>query len=169
MSGAAARLDGLPEAEAWTALIRSCGSIAWVEAMLARRPFGTDERLYQSADDVWSSLAPDDWLEAFGHHPRIGDRRREAAAPGTADWARQEQVGTAEAGAEALRALADGNRAYEERFGHVFLICATGLGAGTMLTELQARLGNTAEDELRIAAAEQAKITRLRLEKLGTA
>ena len=168
MSGIAAWLDALPDTEASTALTRSCGSTAWVEAMLARRPFGTDEKLYQVADEVWRSLAPDDWREAFGHHPRIGDRRPEAAA-GTADWAREEQAGTAEAAAATLQALADGNRAYEERFGHVFLICATGLSAGTMLTELQARLGNSAEDELRIAAAEQAKITRLRLEKLGTA
>ena len=169
MPGIAAWLDALSEVEARAALTQACGSTAWVDAMLARRPFGTDQRLHQKADEVWLALTPDDWREAFRHHPRIGDRRQEAGAVGTALWEQQEQAGTAEASSETLQALADGNRVYQERFGHVFLICATGLSAATMLTELQGRLGNSPEDELRIAAAEQAKITHLRLEKLGTA
>ncbi len=128
--------------------------------MVARRPFGDDAALVAAADESWWSLHPGDWLEAFATHPRIGDRqaggfsRREQAAASTED--------------ERLRtALENGNRTYEERFGHVFLICATGRSAASVLEALEARLGNDAATELRNAAAEQAAITRLRLERLA--
>ena len=107
------------------------------------------------------------WREAFTHHPRIGDvavlRERFAS---TAVWARGEQAGVAAADERTLAALAEGNRAYEARFGYVFIVCATGLKADQMLAMLNARLSNDAETEMRIAAEEQMKITRLRLEKL---
>lgn len=167
MSGPAAILDGLPAAEARRLLSRCCGSGRWVEGMLERRPFGDDERLYAAAEEIWWQLAGDDWLEAFSHHPRIGDRCLEVERfAATRDLSRREQSGTAAASPEVLEALHEGNRAYEERFGHVFLICATGKSAGEMLAALEERLGNDPETELRVAAAEQAKILRLRLEKL---
>lgn len=125
----------------------------------------------EAAERAWWGLPPADWTEAFGAHPRIGEagndggRRRATGAPA---WPQEEQSGAADATAEARRALAEGNRKYEKRFGHVFLICATGRHAEEMLAELRRRLHNDPAAELRIAAGEQAKITRLRLEKLVT-
>lgn len=164
-SSVAARLDALSEPGAREALRRCCASGAWVEGMLARRPFGDDRALFETADEVWRGLGPDDWLEAFAAHPRIGERERRDSP--TAEWSGEEQSGVGTAEAATRRALADGNRAYEEKFGHVFLICATGKSAGEMLAALEERLENDPGTELRVAAEEQRKITRLRLEKLG--
>src|SRR5262249_5689370 len=108
-----------------------------------------------------------DWLEAFAAHPRIGaveSLRKKFAT--TAAWAAGEQAGVAGAPETVLQALADGNRRYEGRFGHIFIVCATGKNAARTLARLEQRLANAPGEELRVAAAEQAKITRLRLEKL---
>jgi 2-oxo-4-hydroxy-4-carboxy-5-ureidoimidazoline decarboxylase len=129
--------------------------------MLAGRPFADDAELFATAERVWWSLGTNDCLEAFAAHPRLGERAGDV-------WARAEQAGMAAADVAMRQAFSDGNRAYEERFGHVFLICATGRGADDMAAELQRRLGNDPASELQIAAGEQAKITRLRLEKLVT-
>lgn len=126
--------------------------------MAARRPFQNVDDLYRAAEDVWWSLEGSDWLEAFAHHPRIGER--------AAGWAKGEQSGVADASADVRKALTRRNRMYERRFGHVFLICATGRGATEMLANLDQRMDNDPATELRIAAGEQAKITRLRLDKL---
>jgi len=149
------------------ALLRCCGSRGWAERMLGRRPFASAAELFVAADEIWAGLHRDDWLEAFAAHPRIGDLdslRKKFTA--TADWASHEQSGVAGAADEILRHLADGNRRYEERFGYIFIVCAAGKSAVEMLDILNARLRNTPEQELPVAAAEQAKITRLRLEKL---
>ena len=141
-----------------------CGSRRWVERMLARRPFDSREALLTAARDDWFALEPDDWREAFAHHPRIGDRDSRAARfPGTHHLAANEQSGVQGATGDVLDALAEGNRAYEARFGHIFIVCATGKSAGEMLSLLLARLPNDPATELRIAAEEQAKITALRL------
>lgn len=134
--------------------------------MLARRPFTDTTALHQAADDLWWRLTPEDWLEAFSHHPRIGDRQLRGAAEDNRAWSSGEQAGASRASSEVQQALIDGNRRYEARFGHVFLICASGLSGQQMLAELERRLGNEAAEELRHAAGEQAKITRLRLDKL---
>jgi len=160
-------LNPTPAEEAQVALLRCCGSRRWAERTLASRPFGSAAELFAAADDVWQNLDRDDWLEAFAAHPRIGDLdnlRKKFAA--TADWASHEQSGVAAASEETLRQLADGNRRYEERFGYIFIVLATGKSAAEMLDILNARLRNSPDQELAIAAAEQAKITRLRLEKL---
>ena len=163
----AAYLDGLGPEAATKALTRCCGSRRWVEGMLARRPFGSDPRLYEAADEVWGALGPEDWREAFSHHPRLGERRLETAAPAdTREWSRGEQAGAAASSGDVQRALAEGNALYEARFGHVFLLCATGKSGEEMLAELERRLEQSPEEELRTAADEQAKITRLRLAKL---
>lgn len=140
-------------------VLECCGSQAWAAELGRQRPFADFDALCAAADDVWWSLGAEDWLEAFGAHPRIGDRTGPAHT-------RAEQAGTAGAAAGTLQALAEGNRRYEERFGHVFLICATGKSAQEMLTALQNRIDNDPETELRIAAEEQRKITRLRLDAL---
>lgn len=164
----AAYLDALSGEEARTQLFRCCGSTRWADGMLARRPFGSRERLFAAARALWSELGRDDYLEAFSHHPAIGGniaalRARDAAA---AALSGAEQAGIAQANEATLQELAAGNTAYQARFGHVFLVCATGKGASEMLDLLKTRLPNDAETELRIAAGEQAKITEIRLGKL---
>lgn len=159
-------LGALPLEEARSSLTRCCGSRRWVAAMLANRPWDGDEELFSDAEREWASLQPSDWLEAFSHHPRIGERRSSASPEATRAWSEREQAGAA-ASSEAVRdRLHELNQEYEARFGHVFLICATGKSGREMLAELERRLGNSAEAELREAAAEQAKITRIRLENL---
>ena len=145
-------------------LATCCGTTRWVEAMLERRPFGSRDELLVAARDEWFALTPDNWREAFGHHPKIGDReslRRRFAT--TAHLSEREQSGVAGASDDVVAALADGNRAYEEKFGYIFIVCATGRTADEMLRMLNERLPNGPADEIKIAAAEQAKITELRL------
>jgi len=159
-----------PEPDVRAELMRCCGSTRWVEGMLALRPFGSEEELLAAAERVWAATGIPDWQEAITHHPRIGDvsRLRERFAA-TADWSAREQEGVAAAGADTLAELAAENDVYAQRFGFTFLVCATGKGASEMLGLLRERLRNGPDEELRIAAGEQAKITRLRLQKaLGT-
>ena len=161
-------LDGLPRDRAAEVLQRCCGARRWVDGMLAARPFGADEAVFAAADRVWSDAAPDDVHEALAHHPEIGAdlAALRARFARTADWSAGEQGGMREADEATIVALRDGNVRYRERFGHTFVVCATGKRADEMLALLQARIANDPATELRIAAAEQAKITRLRLEKL---
>lgn len=166
--GAADLLDRMPPEEARAALLECCAATRWVDAMMERRPFGSDRNLLAAAEEIWRAAEPADLLEAFAGHPRIGERPAGAAGDRAASWAGAEQSGVGRSDGATRDALAAGNRAYEERFGHVFLICATGLSGPEMLAELERRLHHSAATELRIAAAEQAKITRLRLQKLGT-
>lgn len=130
--------------------------------MLAGLPYASDAALHAAAEREWWGLERSDWLEAFAAHPRIGDRSGD-------DWSRREQSGVSDAAVEIRRALEAGNRDYEARFRHVYLVCAAGRDAADLLAELQRRLGNDPAQELRIAAGEQAKITALRLENLVTA
>ena len=150
----------MPHDAAERELAKCCGSSRWAAAMAGRRPFKNAEHVYVAADEIWWSLDGADWLEAFLHHPRIGARA------GRWGWAKDEQSGTRDAPADTLQKLADLNHEYERKFGHVFLICATGKRAEEMLADLERRMTNDPATELRIAAGEQAKITRLRLEKL---
>lgn len=149
------------------AFCRCCGSDRWAARMADARPYEDERDLLEHAEEVWWALEPVDWLQAFSRHPRIGGRdalREKFAA--TAAWSKGEQGKVAGASEETLAALERGNREYEERFGHIFIVCATGKSAEEILALLRARLAGTPEDELRAAAAEQAKITRIRLEKL---
>jgi 2-oxo-4-hydroxy-4-carboxy-5-ureidoimidazoline decarboxylase len=162
-----AELNALPAQAAREPLARCCGATAWVERMVARRPFVNLNHLLGIAHAFWMGLGPDAWREAFAHHPRIGDleslQRRFA---GTADLASREQAAVATASRVVLEALAEGNRAYEERFGYIFIVFASGRTADEMLALLEARLGNDPDEELKIAAKEQWKIVRLRLDKM---
>ena len=131
---------------------------------MARRPFGGDARLLRAARIEWFGLTEADWLEAFSHHPQIGDRASLAARfPATHDLSAKEQAGVGRAGDEVLSALANANQAYLDRFGFIFIVCATGKTAEEMLQLLRDRLPHDRATELRIAAEEQAKITALRL------
>ncbi|MFQ5689438.1 MAG: 2-oxo-4-hydroxy-4-carboxy-5-ureidoimidazoline decarboxylase [Gemmatimonadota bacterium] len=157
--GLAGFLNDLDHTEATRVLLDCCGSERWAEEMLLQRPFPDDESVFDHATRIWWNLAPGDWLEAFARHPRIGD-------PGVVGVAGREQARVRNASAETRRALARANQEYEERFGHVFLICASGLEAEEMLGALRARLRNEPATELANAAEEQLKITRLRLHHL---
>jgi 2-oxo-4-hydroxy-4-carboxy-5-ureidoimidazoline decarboxylase len=164
---AVAAFDALPGHEAAPLLETCCGSTAWVHGMVVRRPFTTLAVLLAEADNVWWSLSPDDWREAFDHHPRIGETNAAVAQPDASRaWSAEEQRGATGAPDDVRQALADGNREYERRFGHIYLVCATGKSAEDLLAMLRARLANDPASELRIAAAEQARITRLRLMKM---
>ena len=158
-AGLAVHLNALPEPQARAALGKCCGAARWIDRMVAARPFADDAAVHTAAAWTWWELSREEWLQAFAAHPRIGDRPRE-------EWADREQAGMRTAAQATRRALEVGNRAYEERFGHVFLICASGRSAAEMLNELRRRLENDPAEELRVAAGEQAKITRLRLERL---
>lgn len=137
--------------------------------MVRRRPFASTGRLLAAAHEAWADLTQTDWLEAFSHHPKIGDRASLARRfPDTARLSSHEQRGVDAAAADVLDALAAGNRAYEDKFGYIFIVCATGRSATDMLEMLRARLGNDPAEEIRIAAGEQAKITELRLLGLRT-
>jgi 2-oxo-4-hydroxy-4-carboxy-5-ureidoimidazoline decarboxylase len=161
------KLNVMPANEAASLLASCCGASAWVTGMLEHRPFGDTTTLLRAAEEIWWSLEPEDWHEAFAHHPRIGERTAPASQDARArSWSTGEQRGLAAATADVRTALADGNRHYENRFGHIYLVSAAGKSADELLGILQARLSNDPDTELRVAAGEQAKITRLRLLKL---
>lgn len=165
-----AYLNALPEAEARAQLTRCCGASRWVARMLSARPFASQAALFATAETVWSQLEASDYLEAFAHHPEIGEdlaalRKRFAS---TAELSLGEQAAVATANEQTLLALRAGNRAYRERFGYSFIVCATGKSAAQMLSLLEQRMLNSAQAELGVAAREQAEITRLRLQKLGS-
>jgi 2-oxo-4-hydroxy-4-carboxy-5-ureidoimidazoline decarboxylase len=162
------RLDATTSEEARGLLTRCCGSSRWVDRMLACRPFGSRERLLASAREEWFALGQDDWREAFSHHPKIGDRESlQTRFAATRHLSEREQAGVASASDDVLDQLAHANRQYEERFGYIFIVCATGKRADEMLAQLLARLQNDPASEIRIAAEEQAKITALRLEAIS--
>lgn len=150
------RLNALARPEAIAAFLACCGSRRWAEAMAERRPFEDLPALLRAGERAFFGLDEADWLEAFAAHPRIGERD-------ASRWSSEEQAGAATAAAEVLADLAARNRAYEERFGFVFLVCATGKSAAEMLALLGERLGAPRDEEIRTAAEEQAQILRLRL------
>lgn len=166
-------INNLSLEDAREAFTRCCGSERWVSGMLKELPFRDESHLNQAAEQIWSTLRPEDWKEAFLHHPKIGEisalRAKFASigAPDTSAWASGEQVRVNEASEEVLVKLAEGNALYEATFGYIFIVCATGKSAAEMLALLNERINNDPELELGVAAAEQHKITLLRLQKLG--
>jgi OHCU decarboxylase len=162
-----ARLNALPREAAAEQLRACCGSSRWVEAMLARRPFESVGDLLAAADEAWRTTGPQDWAEAFAHHPRIGERHAAAPVSATARaWSGGEQGAAAGAGAAARAALAEANEAYERQFGRIYIVCAAGRSAEEMLADIAVRMQNDPDRERAVAAEEQRKITRLRLETL---
>lgn len=161
------RLNSSSLQEAEAEFRKCCGSSEWARRMAQLRPFRTVEQLLDSAGRVWEQLDERDWLEAFRRHPKIGEKKAAATqVPQSSAWAGEEQAGTQRAAAKILDALSHANRKYENRFGFIFIVCATGKSAAEMLALLEQRLHNSPAAEIRIAAEEQSKITRLRLEKL---
>jgi 2-oxo-4-hydroxy-4-carboxy-5-ureidoimidazoline decarboxylase len=153
-------LNELPAERAVAELLAVCHSRGWAQRVAYGRPY-PDAALQRTADEVWTALGPQGWREALVAHPRIGEQ-----GGGSAPWSRREQAGVGGAAPEVRAALARGNAAYEDRFGHVFLIAAAGRSADDILADLRARLGNDPDTELRVAADEHRRITRLRLARL---
>jgi 2-oxo-4-hydroxy-4-carboxy-5-ureidoimidazoline decarboxylase len=161
-----ARWNGRSVDDAVTEILPCCGSRAWARAMAMRRPFPDAASLMAASDEVWSNLSISDWMEAFHSHPRIGESSSVGSPePKSAAWATQEQQKVAEAGDSVRRALAKGNREYEDKFTFLFIVCAAGKSAGEILEILQRRMLNDPESELREAAEQQRQITQLRLRK----
>jgi OHCU decarboxylase len=160
-------LNGMSVDQAEAQFWKCCGSKRWAQAMATARPFESEQQIFDEADALFGLLSDDDWLEAFRAHPKIGEKKAAAAQSETAKkWSSQEQSRTESAAAETKQALSEGNREYEERFGFIFIVCATGQSAEEMLTLLEQRMANDPPAELRVAAEEQRKITHLRLQKL---
>ena len=135
--------------------------------MAQSRPFGSLAAMHNVAIQIWEDLKVQDWLEAFENHPRIGDRKALAARfASTRNWSANEQAGVEVAEEQILDRLASGNEKYFQRFGYVFLVCATGKSALEMLNLLEARINNSPEEELQIAQQEQQKIMLIRLDKM---
>ena len=162
-----AEFDHLGITEKKALLHSCCGSNTWINNMLTALPAEDLVDLLEIAEEQWYLCHEPDWQEAFSQHPKIGDietLKEKFAA--TAQWAEGEQSSVKEASEQTLQQLANGNQAYEQRFGYIFIVCATGKSADEMLQLLQQRLYNNPEVEIQIAMEEQLKITKLRLEKL---
>lgn len=167
-------LNALDDDDATRELLRCCGSTRWAAAMSAARPFSSAAAIFVMADAIWARLETADWLEAFAAHPRIGesagpgrgsDEGGGGRAEGEAGWSAQEQSGVTD---ESRALFVARNRDYEARFGHIFIVCASGRSAAEMLDILERRMRNSPDDELREAAEQQRQITELRLHKLLT-
>lgn len=163
-----AKINSLTDDDASVALTNCCAAEKWVRGILAARPFASDDALFAACDRAAATLTESDWLEAFAAHPLIGDvdslRKKYAA---TKQLAAGEQSGVDAASETTLRELAALNRDYAERFGFIFIVFATGKSVNEMLAILKSRIDNSRDQELANAAAEQLKITRLRLTKIA--
>jgi 2-oxo-4-hydroxy-4-carboxy-5-ureidoimidazoline decarboxylase len=181
MSEVLARWNHLPVEASVREIMPCCSSKAWADRMAARRPFRDVASLLAASDETWSNLSAADWMDAFRGHPRIGETRvaqsestqsgstesglPESRSDRSSNWSEQEQRNVATADERLKVALADANLEYEQRFRHIFIVCATGKSGSEILKVLQRRLRNDETTELREAAEQQRLITRIRLTK----
>jgi 2-oxo-4-hydroxy-4-carboxy-5-ureidoimidazoline decarboxylase len=174
------RLNGLPDAAARDELLACCSSARWAAQVASGRPFASADEIITCSDAAVAGLTQADLEQALAGHPRIGDRSRTGAAVGrgaaagqpghearaAAGWSRQEQAGVQAADRSIVRALAQGNEAYERRFGHIYLVCATGRSGAELLALLRERMDNDPAAEWDVVRRELGKINRIRLRKL---
>lgn len=157
-------INNLSKEEAVQHLFSCCGSKNFVEKMMLQFPFSNEQKLIEAATDIWYNKCTEtDWRESFTHHPKIGDVNSLKEK-----FAGKEQAGVASATDEVINALAKANADYENKFGFIFIVCATGKTALEMLDLLNDRLKNSVDEELNIAMGEQQKITIIRFKKLLT-
>lgn len=162
-----AEFHKLDEAAAKNKLLECCHCEAWADALAKERPYATMAQLQRAGEQIFLSLGEEGWLEAFAGHPRIGDvNSLRAKYAATREMAAGEQGGVAGADEEVLLELQSLNQEYEKKFGFIFIVFASGKSAGEMLAILKSRIVNSRNEELRNAAAEQVKITKLRMEKI---
>ena len=167
MNGALERINQAESAEAESMFRDCCGSAEWANRMVASRPFGSQSVLIETAADIWNELETTDWLEAFSAHPKIGEKRTaQVQQPRSAAWSVGEQAGMDVADESIRQELDDANNSYYDKFGFIFIVCATGKDAADMLQLCRNRLGNDRETEIVNAAREQQRITQIRLRKL---
>jgi 2-oxo-4-hydroxy-4-carboxy-5-ureidoimidazoline decarboxylase len=159
------RWNALDAEAAAREILPCCGAHAWAEGLAARRPFADSLELFDASDAVWEGLAEDDWRQAFDSHPRIGQSHARAATAESLAWSSEEQRAAMSPDESAKLALAEANRQYEERFGRIFIVCATGKSAAEILAILERRMNNTAVAEMLEAAEQQRQITQLRLRR----
>jgi 2-oxo-4-hydroxy-4-carboxy-5-ureidoimidazoline decarboxylase len=164
--GGVIAFDVAPGDELRERLRSCCAAQAWVEEMVTRRPYRSEAALYAASDHATAKLDDRGLEQALAGHPRIGDAAPHGGDGRSAAWSRGEQAGVATAGADVLGELAAANAAYEERFGHVYLVCASGRSAAELLAVCRARLDNDRETERGVVLEELAKINRLRLGKM---
>jgi OHCU decarboxylase len=152
-------LNLLPSVRAFDEFMRCCGCRKWAKRMCDQRPFANEKALFESSDSIWRTLKPRDFLEAFTAHPRIGEAS-------SSRWSRDEQEKSRGSDAGTLAKIKLLQKRYEEKFGYIFIVCATGKGAVEILSFLEKRITHAPAAEIQIAAEEQNKITRIRLRKL---
>jgi 2-oxo-4-hydroxy-4-carboxy-5-ureidoimidazoline decarboxylase len=159
------RWNSLEAADAAREVLPCNGSTGWAESLAARRPFVTAQELFDASDAVWAGLAEDDWREAFDSHPRIGQQHSRAATAESLAWSSEEQRAAVTPDEAAKLALAEANRQYEEKFGRIFIVCASGKSAAEILAICEGRIGNAPAAEWLEAAEQQRQITQLRLRR----
>jgi 2-oxo-4-hydroxy-4-carboxy-5-ureidoimidazoline decarboxylase len=166
-----ARWHALPPEEAAAEVLSCCGSPVWARKLTAMRPFVDEKSLFAAANECWQRLPPADWLEAFRSHPRIGEQHAQIKTTATsAAWSKSEQSQMKDADAAILLRMRERHREYEERFGRIFIVCASGRSPAELLRSLEHRLNNDPAQELLESAAQQQQIMQLRLRKwLGAA
>jgi len=155
-----AAFNALDDAAVRRRLAECCTSPGWVAAVAGKRPYAGVDELLAASDAAVAALSEEELAAALAGHPRIGERQDAGS------WSGQEQAGVASAADQVRRALADGNAAYEQRFGHIYLVCATGRSGAELLDLLHQRLGNDDGAEWQVVGAELARINQIRLRKL---
>src|SRR4051794_8522194 len=161
---ALAHWNKLDQASAESRILPCCGSTRWARELVQTRPIITETELMERSDAIWRELSPQDWDEAFRSHPRIGEKKAETLGP-SAKWSDSEQSSVTYSSKEIRHALEQQNKLYEQRFGRIYIVCATGKSPEEMLNDLERRLQNEAQTELLEAVEQQRQITRLRLRK----
>jgi 2-oxo-4-hydroxy-4-carboxy-5-ureidoimidazoline decarboxylase len=160
------RWHALPRDEAALEVLSCCGSRVWATRLAAMRPFADEPSLFAAADRCWWDLPEADWLEAFRSHPRIGEKHAQTkTTAASAAWSRSEQRQMIAADAAILLRMQQGHHEYEERFGRIFIVCASGKEPAELLQILEQRLSNDPAEELLESAAQQQQIMQLRLRK----
>ncbi len=160
------RWNALDAESAAREVLPCCGSSAWARQLAAKRPIADEPSLLEASNTVWFSLPEEAWQQAFDSHPRIGQKHAQSqATEESLRWSAQEQRAVVSEDTAAKQALEQANRRYEQRFGHIFIVCATGKSAPQILSILEARMHNDPQTELREAAKQQGQITELRLRR----
>jgi 2-oxo-4-hydroxy-4-carboxy-5-ureidoimidazoline decarboxylase len=157
----------LPAAAARDELLACCSAPSWAERMASGRPYCSPQDAIRQSSAIVASMTVTDLAEALAGHPRIGERTEQGHGPlRSAEWSAQEQSGVSLADAETARALADANLDYERRFGHIYLVCASGRTGAQLLALLRRRLRNDARAEWQVVRSELQQINEIRLRKL---
>ncbi len=161
-----ARWNSLDPVTAAREALPCCGSQAWAVALASSRPIPDEASLIEASTGIWLALPKEAWQEAFDSHPRIGERHAQShATEESLRWSAQEQRAALSEDEAARLSLEEANRRYEEKFGRIFIVCATGKASTEILAILEARMKNDAATEFREAAEQQRQITQLRLHR----